>query len=68
MEFFDYKSVAKEANIPPDKLAIICDMLRREYPDDEMLYELHVLRACLSVRDGRTTLDKILKDELAGKV
>ena len=67
MRYFDYESVAKEADIPADKLALICEQVRKDYPDDDNLYELHVLRACLSVRDGRTTVEKILKNVLASK-
>ncbi|HEY3320964.1 MAG TPA: hypothetical protein VGP72_10905 [Planctomycetota bacterium] len=65
MHYFDYEQVAKEANISPEKLAIICERLRQEYPHDEMMYELHVLRACNSVKDGRITLEELLKPEQA---
>jgi hypothetical protein len=62
MEFFDYESAAREAGIPPDKLALICCMMRSEYPGDEMLYELHVLRACMAVRTGHADLEEIVSD------
>jgi len=68
MQYFDYQRVAKEARIPAGKLALICAMFRRDYPRDDMLYELHVLRACMAIRDGNATLDEILKTELAGQV
>jgi hypothetical protein len=60
MRYFDYESVAEEAGIPREKLDLICEMLRREYPDDEVAYELHVLRACNSVNDGRSTVEQLL--------
>ena len=59
MQYFDYESVAEEAGIPREKLDLICEMLRREYPDDDVLYELHVLRACNSVKDGRSTVEQL---------
>lgn len=65
MRYFDYEQVAAEARIPPDKLAAICEMLRREYPEDDVLYELHVLRACNSVKEGRISLAQLLKPALA---
>ena len=65
MRYFDYEQVAAEARIPPDKLAVICEILRREYPDDDVLYELHVLRACNSVKGRRITLDQLLKPATA---
>lgn len=67
MHYFDYESVAQEAHIPADKLTKICELVRKDYPDDDNLYELHVLRACMSVRDGLTTLDKILKVAVPAK-
>lgn len=47
MGYFDYERIAAEARIPGDKLKALCDMFRRDYPCDQLLYELHVLRACL---------------------
>ena len=44
MRYFNYEKAAREGNIPPDKLADLCKMVREEFPQDDMLYELHVLR------------------------
>jgi hypothetical protein len=63
MEYFDYKSVASEANIPDGSLAEICRIMRQEFPGDEMMFELHVLRACLAVRDGLVSLADVLRGE-----
>jgi ribosomal protein L22 len=63
MEYFDYRSVAEEARIPPDKLEAIAKMVRGEFPTDDMLYELHVLRACMAIRDGYVSLEDALKPE-----
>jgi hypothetical protein len=63
MEYFDYRSVAEEAGIPPDKLEEIARMVRIEFPTDDMLYELHVLRACMAIRDGYVSLEDALKPE-----
>ena len=60
MRYFDYESVAKEAGISREKLDLISEMLRREFPNDDVLYELHVLRACNSVKEGRTTLEQLI--------
>ena len=61
MEYFDYESVANEASIPPEKLEAIAAMIRKEFPADAMLFELHVLRACMAIRDGYVTLEDVLK-------
>ena len=58
MRYFDYEAVARQAGISEHDLAAICDSMRREFPDDEMMWELHVLRACMAIRDGRLTVDE----------
>ena len=63
MSYFNFTPVAEEAGISPDKLCELCAVIRREYPADDMLYELHVLRACMAVRDGLITLDDVLRTE-----
>jgi len=64
MRYFDYEQVAREAKIPADKLTELCRLVRQEFPWDEMMYELHVLRACLAIRDGHVTLEEVLRPEL----
>jgi len=63
MEYIDYRSVAEEARIPPDKLEEIARIMRIEFPTDDMLYELHVLRGCMATRDGFVSLEDALKPE-----
>ena len=62
LEYFDYRTTARDAGIDDDQLRLIEKMFRADYPSDDMLYELHVLRACQSIRDGLTTLDAVLRD------
>jgi hypothetical protein len=59
--YFDYENVALDANIPPQKLEELRQLVRQEFPRDEMMYELHLLRACMAIRDGVLTLDQALK-------
>jgi hypothetical protein len=35
-------------------------MIRKDFPADDMMYELHVLRACMPVRDGYAQIEDIL--------
>ena len=60
MKYFDYESVARQAGIQADKLASLREILRAEFPRDDMLFELHVLRACMAVRDGLIAEDDLL--------
>ena len=60
MRYFDYESVARQAGIQEDELASLREILRAEFPRDDMLFELHVLRACMAVRDGLIALEELL--------
>lgn len=61
MRYFDYEKTACEANIPPTKLEQLRHLVRAEFPRDEMMYELHLLRVCMAIRDGIVTLEEALK-------
>ena len=61
MRYFDYEKAAREAGITEEQLKEVCASIRREFPKDDMMYELHVLRACAAVRDGRASLDDVLR-------
>lgn len=63
MRYFDYRKVAKEAGIAPDKMAKLISTIRKEFPKDNMMFELHVLRACLAIRDGHVSVEDALRSE-----
>lgn len=48
IEYFDYRKVAKEMNVPKTILNKIEKEVKEEFPKDRMMYELHVLRAIRS--------------------
>ena len=60
MDHFDYEKMAAQAGIPQDRLDQLCRIIRAEFPGDDMMYELHVLRACMAIRDGLITLEDAL--------
>jgi hypothetical protein len=62
---FDYRGAARRVGIPEDKLARLCAAIRAEFPNDEMMAELHILRAVLSIERGDTTLEEILSQQVA---
>lgn len=71
MHYFDYESKAREANIPDAMLTAWRDGFAEEYPDDEMMIELRLLRACSAVADGHESLDAVsraLEQEFAENV
>ena len=63
MRYFDFESIAKKAAIPKEKLEKLCNLVREEFPRDEMMYELHVLRACLAVLEGRINIDQAIQTQ-----
>jgi hypothetical protein len=60
-DHFDYDKMAREANLSPAQLEVIKQGVRLEYPLDQMLFELHVLRACRVIRDGLATFDDVVR-------
>ncbi|MEK6690505.1 MAG: hypothetical protein AABY78_04270 [Nitrospirota bacterium] len=48
IEYFDYKKVAREMKVPDRILKEIENEVKKEFPSDRMMYELHVLRAIRS--------------------
>ncbi|HLW78810.1 MAG TPA: hypothetical protein VKU44_04340 [Terriglobia bacterium] len=67
MQYFDFERMAREAHVPPEKLDDLSHMMRQDFPRDEMMYELHLLRACMAIREGVLTLEEALKSEPAPK-
>ena len=65
MRYFDYETIVREAHITPDDLTALCALIRREFPSDDMMYELHVLRACLAIRDGHLSVEQATAREAA---
>lgn len=48
VEYFDYRKVAREMKVPNRVLKKIKEDVKKDFPADKMLYELHVLRAIKS--------------------
>ncbi len=59
---FDYFNAAQRIGLTDVQLNQLCNQVRTEFPNDDMMFELHVLRAILAVESGRTTLDQILQE------
>lgn len=60
MEYFDYGSAGREARMTPEQLEQLRQVVARDYPNDAMLLELHMLRACRAIRDGHVSLAELL--------
>jgi hypothetical protein len=63
MPYFDYRNVALEAKIPDDKVKELERIVRSEFPNDEMMFELHMLRVCMAIRDKALTIEQALEPD-----
>jgi hypothetical protein len=68
VHYFDYEKMAREAHIPPERLEELSHVMRQDFPRDEMMYELHLLRACMAIRAGVLTLEEALRPEPATRI
>jgi hypothetical protein len=63
MRYFDYARAAREAYLSPEQLKALCHLIRKEFPTDDMLYELYLLRVCMAIKQGALTIDDALRAE-----
>ncbi len=57
---FDYLGAARECQLTPDQVAALEAGKQREFRDDQMMLELHMLRVIEQIRAGRLKLDDVL--------
>lgn len=62
LHHFDYEAAAREAGINDVQLRAIERLFRADYPSDDMLFELHVLRVCRTVQNNPDILPEILRE------
>lgn len=65
MMYFDFESIARDAAISDEDLQRIVRLARQEFPHDDMMADLHILRTCLAVRDGLCTLQQAISTSAA---
>ncbi len=63
MRSFAFEDVARQAGLSADDMARLHEAVRREFPNDEMMFELHMVRACMAIRDGQITLQDALRSD-----
>jgi len=63
MRYYNYEKLAKEVGMTMAQLRELKRQMRAEFPHDQMMFELHVMRAVMAVRDGRITLEQALRSE-----
>ena len=48
---------------PPDRMEELCQSIRHEFPRDDVMYELRVLRASMAVGNGHIHLEGAIHTE-----
>ena len=59
---FDLKKIKEESGLSAIELARLEEGVRREFESDEMMFELHLLRALRAIREGWVTLEEALSE------
>jgi hypothetical protein len=62
MNYFEYETVARAAGISSEKLEQLVKLFNSDEPNDPMLAELHILRACMAIKSGRVSLTDAIKE------
>lgn len=65
MRYFDYETIAGQAGIPSAKLNELVKLIASEEPHDPMMAELHVLRTCMAIKNGKLTVETALEEARA---
>jgi len=60
MNYFSSFNIAHEAFLTDMQVQELTAAVLVEYPHDSMMAELHLLRVCMAIRDGRLSLEQAL--------
>lgn len=60
---FNYEAIARRINVPGDTLSEIGKIIRKDFPHDEMMFELHMLRVLMALERKDLTLEDLFKEE-----
>jgi hypothetical protein len=67
-EYYDYPAAADAAGLSAAQLDAVVRHFEGEYPNDLMLRELHILRACIAIARGGTTFERLLGAQARGNL
>ena len=60
---FNYEAIAKRINLPEERLSEIGKIIRKDFPRDEMMFELHMLRVLMALERKDLTLSEYFLTE-----
>lgn len=59
---FNVERLKKESGFSKETLKKIEDEVRKEFPDDEMMFKLHLLRVLSALKEGTISLDDVVSE------
>lgn len=60
-QYFDYPAVARHAGISESDLDAIEAVVRKDHPNDLMMFELRMLRTCRAIQSGTATVQDAIR-------
>jgi len=61
---FDLEKIKRDSELAPDDLARIEVKVKEEFPEDEMMFELHFLRILKAIKEGWITLGEAVRESI----
>lgn len=61
---FDLQRLKTESGLSPQILEQLERIVREDFPDDEMQFELHLMRLLRALKTGRITLAQVLGEPM----
>jgi hypothetical protein len=62
MEIFNLEETKRESGLPGHQLAQLEERVRVEFEGDEMMFELHLIRALKALKEGWVTFEEALSE------
>lgn len=61
---FDLEQIKRTSGLTTDILALLERKVREDFRDDEMMFEIHLVRIIRSLKEGRMTLEQVLGEQV----
>lgn len=59
--YFNYLAVARECSLTRPQVDALESLVRQEFPEDQMMFELHMLRLLNQIRAGHLKVEEVLR-------
>lgn len=59
---FDLARLEQASGLPITVLKQVKQKVKEDFRDDDMLYEIHLVRIFRALKEGRLTVDQVLKE------